>query len=195
MKNFLRKALVVVASFAMVLSSFTFVSVANVVAAEADYEIYPIPQAIEYKDGKVTLGREVSVFYGDSIDVATRIHVAVALGIVNVSATDTAAVKLLVGSVGENSAAEAFVNENGGYSEGLMDKIDAHVIVVKDNTIAELGKNTDGAFYGITTLKHIIKQAEGEIRNLVIEDYADTKSRGFIEGYNGIPWSDEDRMS
>ena len=195
MKNFLRKALVVVASFAMVLSSFTFVSVANVVAAEADYEIYPIPQAIEYKDGKVTLGREVSVFYGDSIDVATRNHVAEALGNVNVSATDTAAVKLLVGSVGENSAAEAFVNENGGYSERLMDKIDAHVIVVKDNTIAVLGKNTDGAFYGITTLKHIIKQAEGEIRNLVIEDYADTKTRGFIEGYYGIPWSDEDRMS
>lgn len=33
------------------------------------------------------------------------------------------------------------------------------------------------------------------IRNFVIKDYADTDIRGFIEGYYGIPWSNEDRMS
>ena len=195
MKNFFRKTLVIVASAAMALSSINFVNVANVTAAEVEYEIYPIPQDIEYKDGSVTLGREVAVSYDDSIDVVTRNHTAEALGNMNVSATGEADVKLLVGSVGQNSEAETFVNENGGYSEGLMDKIDSHVIVVKDDTIAVLGSDTDGAFYGLTTLKHIIKQADGEIRNLVIEDYADTRTRGFIEGYYGIPWSDEDRMS
>ena len=33
------------------------------------------------------------------------------------------------------------------------------------------------------------------IRCLEMEDYADTQTRGFIEGYYGIPWSDEDRIS
>ncbi len=62
--------------------------------------------------------------------------------------------------------------------------------------IAVLGKDTDAAFYGLSTLKLIINQAEGAtVRELQIEDYADGQYRGFIEGYYGIPWSVEDRIS
>ena len=195
MKNFLRKTLTVVASCAMALSSFTFVNVANVTAAEVEYEIYPIPQDIEYMDGAVTLGETVNINFGSSLDDVTKQHAAEALALTGVEQALEADFNLYIGSVGDGSEAESFVNENGGYTEGLMDKIDSHVIVVKDDTIAVLGSDTDAAFYGLTTLKHIFKQAEGEVRNLVIEDYADTRTRGFIEGYYGIPWSDEDRMS
>ena len=195
MKNFLRKALVVVASFAMVLSSFTFVNVANVVAAEAEYEIYPIPQDIEYMDGEVTLGTTVNINFGSSLDDVTKQHMAETLAVLGVEQALEADFNFYVGSVGDGGEAENFINANGGYTEGLMDKIDAHIIVVKGDTIAVLGKDTDAAFYGVTTLKHIFKQVDGTVRELVIEDYADTKTRGFIEGYYGIPWSDEDRMS
>ncbi len=72
--------------------------------------------------------------------------------------------------------------------------MNAHVVSVKGNVIAVLGKNTDSAFYGITSLKAIFNQLEGnELKELLIEDYSDGQWRGFIEGYYGIPWSNENR--
>ena len=60
--------------------------------------------------------------------------------------------------------------------------------------VSVLGKDTDAAFYGITSLYHIFNQMDSySIRNFVMEDYADVASRGFIEGYYGNPWSTEDR--
>ena len=99
MKNFLRKALVVVASFAMVLSSFTFVNVANVVAAEAEYEIYPIPQDIEYGDGEVTLGTTVNINFGSSLDDVTKQHMAEALALTGVEQALEADFNFFVGSL------------------------------------------------------------------------------------------------
>ena len=31
------------------------------------------------------------------------------------------------------------------------------------------------------------------LRNVTVEDYAEIKNRGFIEGYYGNPWSNENR--
>ena len=74
--------------------------------------------------------------------------------------------------------------------------MDSHIVSIEDKTIAILGKDTDASFYGLTSLKHILNQIEGRtIRNLRIDDFASTKTRGFIEGYYGIPWSDDDRIS
>ena len=57
-----------------------------------------------------------------------------------------------------------------------------------------LGRDTDAAFHGITSLKHIFNQIkDNNILELKINDYADVKGRGFIEGYYGNPWSNEDR--
>ena len=33
------------------------------------------------------------------------------------------------------------------------------------------------------------------LREVNVEDYADVKNRGFIEGYYGNPWSNEDRAA
>ena len=82
------------------------------------------------------------------------------------------------------------------YDEAFFDKMDSHIVSIEDKTIAILGKDTDASFYGLTSLKHILNQIEGRtIRNLRIDDFASTKTRGFIEGYYGIPWSDDDRIS
>ena len=78
----------------------------------------------------------------------------------------------------------------------MFDKFGANFVASNNGEIIILGKDTDGAFYGITSLKHIFNQMDGStIRNFEIKDYADTNTRGFIEGYYGIPWSNEDRMS
>ena len=76
----------------------------------------------------------------------------------------------------------------------LFAKIDAYLLVIAGSKVGVLGKDTDAAFYGLTTLQQILDQTTGGVvRNLTIQDWADVASRGFIEGYYGNPWSTEDR--
>src|SRR5699024_2827686 len=66
----------------------------------------------------------------------------------------------------------------------------------ENGTIAILSKDTDSAYYGLETLKMIVNQVSGkQIHSMQYEDYADTKWRGFIEGFYGFPWSHESRKS
>lgn len=81
--------------------------------------------------------------------------------------------------------------------EDLYDKTDAYMLKIEEGKITIIGKNTDAAFYGVSTLELILEQcAESKkVKTLTVEDYSDAQFRGFIEGYYGIPWSDEDRIS
>ena len=62
--------------------------------------------------------------------------------------------------------------------------------------IIVLGKDTDAAFYGLTTLYQIFQQVEGDTLRAftTVNDYADVITRGFIEGYYGNPWSTQNRV-
>ncbi len=107
-------------------------------------------------------------------------------------------VDLLVGIYGnEDSTVDDWFNENVPDADyTVLKKTDSYLLVAKGNQIAILGKDTDAAFYGLTTLKQImtqINQSERKVRSLSIEDWSDIASRGFIEGYYGEPWSVEDR--
>lgn len=76
----------------------------------------------------------------------------------------------------------------------VFEKTDSYLLVVKNGKIGVLGKDTDSAFYGLTTLKQIMTQIKHKtVRDLAVQDWADVASRGFIEGYYGNPWSTEDR--
>lgn len=79
----------------------------------------------------------------------------------------------------------------------LYEKTDAYILKIEKDGITIIGKNTDAAFYGVSTLELILEQcAESKtVKTLTVEDYSDAQFRGFIEGYYGIPWSDEDRIS
>ena len=85
----------------------------------------------------------------------------------------------------------------GKYSESAFTgKYTPYVLDAKDGNIAILGSNTDAAFYGVTTLMQIFDQMDGNtIQEIHIEDGADTNTRGFIEGYYGVPWSNADRLA
>ena len=101
------------------------------------------------------------------------------------------ATNIYLGVHGQGSQAEQNLSN---VSAGLFDKIDAYVLSIKDNSISIVGKDTDAVFYGLTTLKHMLKESQVPVlRNVTVEDYAELKNRGFIEGYYGNPWSNADR--
>ena len=166
-----------------------------------DYVIYPTPHKMEYQEGDYILGKEMNVIYDTGIDEATkdRLEEAAALKDIKVKESDEpkkGATNVYVGVYGEDGEAEDYITKEYAPEDALFEKTDSYFLASDENVISVLGKDTDSAFYGLTTLYHVFAQLDSlTIRNFEIEDYADVVSRGFIEGYYGNPWSTEDRVN
>lgn len=201
MKRLGKRFLAIVAAVAMVVSMLPQMSPVAY-AAETAYEIYPAPHQVTYGEGDFALSDTVNVVYEEGIDSYTKARFDEVMGVKELEVTTSEAVNenglnVLVGIQGSEGYVDQYVSENGyTYSETLFDNLDSYFLAINNGTIIVLGKDTDAAFYALTTLYHIFTQVtNGKILNLTIEDYADVASRGFIEGYYGNPWSTEDRIN
>ena len=190
---------------AMLIPSFSLPAAASepdTGAASAEYKIYPTPQSVVYGTGATTVSKDVHVVYSAGIDQFTKDHAKEVFALlgqdVTLSEGDTpeeGKTNLLVGIQGEESPAADYFETHTIAAKDLFEKTDSYALEIGEGTIAILGVSTDAAFYGLTSLKHIFSQVENrEVRSLRIEDFADVKTRGFIEGYYGNPWSHEDRL-
>lgn len=102
------------------------------------------------------------------------------------------ATTVYVGTDGSDGPAEV----NGEKLDMDFNQIDAYQLDISDDAITVIGKETDVAFYGVSSLEKYLDQSQdNNVQNLEIKDYANTEIRGFIEGFYGIPWSNDDRKS
>lgn len=202
MKKILKQILTGVLAVAMVLTMMP-ISTPTVQAAEdkTTYEIYPNPHDMSYQDGEFVIRQEVNVVFEETIDSVTQKRMNEILASKNKKVTTSqekveGKTNILVGTYNSKGYVDTYVQKNYNVDASLFEKFGAHFVASNNGEIVVLGRDTDAAFYGITSLKHIFNQMDGStIRNFTIKDYADTNIRGFIEGYYGIPWSNEDRMS
>ena len=161
-----------------------------------EYKVFPTPQKVTYNDGVTKLHKQVNLVMGENLDIYTRNRLKSVLQDHQISYTSSqtavaGATNIYLGVHGQESQAE---KEMPNLSKGLFDKIDAYALSIKNNTISIVGKDTDAVFYGLTTLKHMLNESAAPVlRNVTVEDYAEIKNRGFIEGYYGNPWSNADR--
>ena len=161
-----------------------------------EYKVFPTPQKVTYNDGVTKLHKQVNLVMGENLDIYTRNRLKSVLQDHQISYTSSqtavaGATNIYLGVHGQESQAE---KEMPNLSKGLFDKIDAYALSIKNNTISIVGKDTDAVFYGLTTLKHMLNESQAPVlRNVTVEDYAEIKNRGFIEGYYGNPWSNADR--
>ncbi len=168
---------------------------------EKEYLVYPIPKKIYYGDTALRLDSRLQLVMPNDVDVYTQNRLKQVLQDQHISyqtvqKVDKEQVQVYLGIAGTNSLAEYHQSSSLHLKDVTHDKIDAYTLLVKDGAISVVGKDTDAVFYGLTTLKHLLAQSELPIlREMEIEDYADIKNRGFIEGYYGNPWSNEDRAS
>ncbi len=162
-----------------------------------EYEVYPTPQSLVYGDGTIALTNQVNVTLGKDIDTYTENRVEVTLDVLDLEAATTPASQntdLIIGVYGSGDAADTY-GESHNVDASIYQKFDAYTLWIADGDIVILGKNTDAAYYGVTTLKRIFEQlSDKSVKELTLKDYADVEFRGFIEGYYGNPWSHEDRM-
>ena len=76
-------------------------------------------------------------------------------------------------------------------------KYDRHNLTIQRQEGSELaeiiivGENTDATFYGLASLEQILDADADNVVCGEIQDYADVKNRGIIEGYYGVPYSSE----
>ena len=167
-----------------------------------EYQIYPTPHEMTYQDGGFDIG-EVNIVYENGVDDVTKNRMTEVLSIKGKS--ESAAVtnakvdgktNILAGIYGSDGYVDKYVKEHYTVDKSLFDHHGSYFLASNKGEIVILGLDTDAVFYGITSLKHIFNQMdETTIRNFEMRDYADVNIRGFIEGYYGLPWSNEDRMS
>lgn len=168
-------------------------------SVKTKYEIYPRPQNIEYKRGSFQITDNVNVVYENGIDVYSKNRLAKILAKSGIEFSTSANIisgktNVLVGINKSQGAVDKYFSEHVPHQDSFFSKNDSHIVSVDNNMIGVLGSDTDSAFYGITTLKHVFNQLDNQqIREFRIDDYSDVKHRGFIEGYYGNPWSNEDR--
>lgn len=167
-----------------------------------EYEIYPSPQSIEYEEGSFSFDNGVNVVYESSIDIYTKARLEneilkannIGYEVSSSNAVIDGKTNILVGIEGSGEFVDKYAEKYTLSTENLFSKIDSYFLAADNNIITVLGKDTDAAFYGLTTLYHVVNQINNNrIRNFKIEDYANVVTRGFIEGYYGNPWSVEDR--
>ncbi len=199
MKHLGKKILSFIVCLTMMVSVLSQGAVVS--AAEAEYQIYPTPHEVTYQAGDFEISSKVNVVYESEIDDVTKARVDEVLAIKDATASvsDKKAdgkTNLFIGIYGSGEYVDSYAQEKYDIDADLYGKYASHYVIAEDGEIIVLGLDADAAFYGVTTLKHIFAQMEDStIRNFTIKDYADTNIRGFIEGYYGIPWSNEDRMS
>ena len=161
-----------------------------------EYTVFPTPQKVTYGDGVTALEGTVNLVFSDNLDIYTRNRAKEVLQANNVSYTTSTkeaegATNIFLGVHGESPLAEKEVQD---ISPDLYNKIDAYVLRVKNNKISIVGKDTDAVFFGLTTLKHMLGESPTPVlRDVTVEDYAEVKNRGFIEGYYGNPWTKQNR--
>lgn len=192
-------------AWAYILSLFMFVQAvivpipafAGIVEESGEYEIYPTPQSMVYGTGTTALTEEVNVTCGDDIDDYTKTRIEDTLAVLDLQQAASEGdgnTKLTVGVYGSGDAADTY-GASHSVDASIYTKYDAYTLWIDNGEIVILGKNTDAAYYGVTSLKRIFEQLEDvSVRNLTLKDYADIEFRGFIEGYYGNPWSKEDRI-
>ena len=171
--------------------------------ANNEYEIYPKPQKIIYEEGNFSFNNGVNVIFESGIDIYTKNRLEneilkahnISYEISTTNEIISNKTNILVGIKGSGQVVDIYSNQYTLETENLFEKTDSYFLSSHNNIITVLGKDTDSAFYGLTTLYHIFNQTtNNSIRNFKIEDYSNVVTRGFIEGYYGNPWSVQDRM-
>ena len=169
---------------------------------EGAYDLYPIVHRATYQDTALSMTDEVNLVLEDGLDEATRTKAQKVLeedGIQVSVSQDVVEGKtnVLVGI--DNDAGVDNEWFEGKYDPALStEQNDGYALAVDDatDTIAIMGRDSNAAFYGVTTMDQILEQTQADsIRDVLIEDYAEVQFRGFIEGFYGTPWSHENRMS
>ena len=173
--------------------------------AQDTYRIYPVPQQINYGNGKVHFTEQVEVICSAGIDQATRDRATEVLtehGLTPVlldSSTGNGNSILLLGVPGDSNDEPNVMVDIFNLPKDVLTtpgKYDRHLLTLRDMDegialAVIMGEHTDAVFHGLATLEQMLEGGTGDLQTVTVNDYADQKNRGIVEGYYGYPYSVE----
>ena len=157
-----------------------------------DYTIYPNPQMETYSGGSITVPDEINISYSQNVDDATKNYLGDTLSLLDSTiSNNNSDFKVVVAIKDDNDEVENGIDV-APTTPDLYLQNDAYSLKVQDNQISILGNDNDAVFAGISTLKIMLEQtSNNQLLKVMVEDYSDVQYRGVVEGYYGIPWSNE----
>lgn len=167
----------------------------------AQYTIYPVPHEQTAGTGKVSFPTEVTVSCDKGIDQSTKNRLKNILSAHGITATflddaSSVAANIYLGVNGTNGRGNAVAAELGLSLDVLSKegKFDRHIVSLTDGgqgtaRLLVLGENTDATFCGLASLEQMLDNGIADLETVTINDYADLKERGIIEGFYGKPYS------
>lgn len=170
------------------------------------YTIYPVPHTQTAGTGTVSFTNIVNVVCDNGIDEATRNRVKDIFAAHNVTvnfsdAASSTESNVYLGVNGANGQGNAMATQLGLSTVVLTKegKFDRHILSLTDggNGTAQLlvlGENTDATFFGLASLEQMLDNGTEGLATVTINDYADLKERGVIEGFYGKPYAGEVRQ-
>ncbi len=148
------------------------------------YNIYPLPQTIEYGSKEVVLTETIQIVNQE--EQANHSLVKLKSGLEKLGKSYQVGT-----SVEKGMSSLSFVCDASYEAQKYSLEIDAE----DEARITIKGKDDTSLFYGVMTFLQILKNAEkGKLATCKIEDYPEITYRGYIEGFYGYPWSHEDRL-
>lgn len=167
----------------------------------AQYTIYPVPHEQTAGTGKVSFPTKVTVSCDKGIDQSTKNRLTNILSAHGITATflddaSSVAANIYLGVNGTNGRGNAVAAELGLSLDVLSKegKFDRHIVSLTDGgqgtaRLLVLGENTDATFCGLASLEQMLDNGIADLETVTINDYADLKERGIIEGFYGKPYS------
>lgn len=176
--------------------------VAITCSAQDLYNIYPIPHNQVATGGYASFTREVTIVADQAVDQVTIDRAKQVLsehGLVPVMEKNAAkgSSNLLLGVNGTHGAASKRLAELKINLDVLAKakKYDRHILSLTSlKSMAQVvivGENTDATFCGLASLEQMLDKGTTNLPCVTINDYADIKNRGIIEGYYGVPYTAE----
>ena len=153
--------------------------------AEADaqgFHLQPTPQKYVGSEDSVFIPARYSLQVGATLRGSAAEQLLAGLFLV---AAVTAEFSVCIGMKGDKSVRK-YAARIPKQAEGYYLKIDKEGIVVA-------GADRRGVFYGVQTLVQLI--ALPKLPLVEVTDYPDVPYRGVVEGFYGVPWSREARLS
>lgn len=163
-------------------------------------KIFPAPQEMHSSGEQVPLSGKVTIVTGDNADAPTvalvRKVVRAAGGHPVVARTDRRAGKrIYLGTVANNPAIDDAVDSLGAKNATGL-KADGYVLASGrydgHPTVVLNGVDQRGGYYAAQTLRQLVTHKK--VPGVSIRDWPLMSIRGAIEGFYGIPWSQQARL-
>ncbi len=169
------------------------------VCSQQSYDIYPVPVRQTVGSARTAFTSRVCLVAEDGVDEVTRQRARQVLEehgceVVVAATPQHSRSNVVLGLSSPAGLAMAEVRRLGLRTDIFhLAKYDRHLLSLTDRKgaaqVVIAGEHTDAVFYALATLEQMLDAATPTLPVATIADGADTKDRGIIEGYYGVPYT------